>query len=402
MAKTDNPTLRHYIGVIVKWRKIVIFNVLLITILAIVISLVLPKKFTSTTTILPPTTTGSELLGGTSALSGALAQAVGISGVVATTPSDLFAAMLKSRTVMKGVIDDCNLRRIYGDKDVYEKLEECTEIIVKPEGIIELSTTDRSPKRARSMAIAYVKHLDQFNKSVIMSTGKKNRIFLEERLDKVEKELREAEEALKSFQESHKTISIEHEITPILEAVSSIKAQIISKKVMLDATRRYATEQNPEVIRLKSEIQALEKRLHDLEYKGDASHFGIGFSIPFKEIPQTSIELARFAREVMVQEQVFTLLTQEYEKAKIQEVKDTPTVEILDEANLPERKSFPRRTQIVVISFVCSLFLGLLLAFFFEYLEKMKDDKEEYKEWKDIVETIKSDFKKIRKKKSRK
>jgi len=107
-------------------------------------------------------------------------------------------------------------------------------------------------------------------------------------------------------------------------------------------------------------------------------------------------------RDVKVQEEVFALLTQEYEKAKIQEVKDTPTVEILDEANLPERKSFPRRTQIVVISFVCSLFLGLLLAFFFEYLEKAKENKEEYKEWKDIVETIKSDFKKIRKKKSRK
>ena len=379
MAKPSNPNIRHYIGVAVKWRKTIIYNVGIITVLAIIISLVLPKKYTSTTTMLPPIMVGSELLGGTSALGSALAQTIAIPGITAATPSGLFAAILKSKTVMKGVIDNCDLRRIYGDKDVYEKLEKYTKIIVRPEGIIEISTTAKNPKRARNMAIAYVRHLDEFNKSVIMSTGKKNRIFLKERLKEVKSELKKAEEAIRTFQEDYKTISIEDEITPILEAVSSIKAQIISKEVILDATRRYATEQNPEVIRLKSEIQALEKKLHDLEYKGDASHFGIGFSIPFEKVPQASMKLARLMREVMVQEQVFTLLTQEHERAKIQEVKDTPTVEILDEANLPKRKSFPKRTQIVVISFVLSLFMGLLLAFFFEYLEKMKKNKDDEK-----------------------
>jgi len=375
MAKSNNPNIRHYIGVVVKWRKTIIFNVGIITVLAIIISLVLPKKYTSTTAILPPIMAGSELLGGTSALGSALVQAVGIPGITAATPSDLFAAILKSKTVMKGVIDDCNLREIYGDKKlykIYEKLKKNTEIEVSPEGIIEISTTAKNPELARDMAVAYVRHLDEFNKSVIMSTGKKNRIFLEERLEEVKRELRRAEEALRAFQETHKTISIKDEIAPMLEAVSSIKAQIMSKKVILDAMRRYATEENPDVVRLKSEIQALEKRLHDLEYEGDTSHFGIGFSIPFEKVPEASLELARLTRDVKVQEEVFVLLTQEYEKAKIQEVKDTPTVEILDEASLPTRKSFPKRTQIVVISFVFSLFMGLLLAFFFEYLEKMK------------------------------
>jgi len=389
--------IRQYLSVIIKWRKVVILNVLVISILAIIISLVIPKKYTSKTTILPPIMPGGELFGGASTLSSALAQTVGFPIITTATPSDLFAAILRSKTVMKGVVDDCNLKEVYGPKRTYAKLEKNTEIKVTPEGIIEIYTTAKDPQLARKMAISYVKHLDEFNKSVIMSTGKKNRIFLEGRLKEVKKELQKAEEALRAFQESHKTISIEDEIKPVLETVSSIKAQIITKKVMLDAVRRYATEQNPEVIKLKAEIKALEQRLHDMEYKGDASHFGIGFSIPFEKVPQASIELARLTREVMVQEQVFTLLTEEYEKAKIQEVRDTPTVEILDEASLPKTKSFPKRKKIVAIAFVFSLFIGLLLAFLFEYIEGLKG-KEEYNEWKKMGETIRDDFKSIRKK----
>jgi hypothetical protein len=49
------------------------------------------------------------------------------------------------------------------------------------------------------------------------------------------------------------------------------------------------------------------------------------------------------------------MLTQEYELAKVQEAKEIPTVKVLDPPNLPERKSFPPRTLIVL--------LGTMLAF---------------------------------------
>jgi hypothetical protein len=44
--------------------------------------------------------------------------------------------------------------------------------------------------------------------------------------------------------------------------------------------------------------------------------------------------------------------------AKVDEAKETPTVRVLDPANLPERKASPRRSLIVLVGLVLSLLAG--------------------------------------------
>jgi hypothetical protein len=56
-----------------------------------------------------------------------------------------------------------------------------------------------------------------------------------------------------------------------------------------------------------------------------------------------------------VEDAVFETLTQQYEAAKVEEAKETPSVKVLDPPDLPEKKSFPPRLLI--------MFLGMLLAF---------------------------------------
>ena len=61
-----------------------------------------------------------------------------------------------------------------------------------------------------------------------------------------------------------------------------------------------------------------------------------------------------------VQEAVFETLTKQYEMAKVEEARETPSVKVLDVADVPERKSFPPRTVLVMI--------GTVLAFVFASL----------------------------------
>ena len=56
-----------------------------------------------------------------------------------------------------------------------------------------------------------------------------------------------------------------------------------------------------------------------------------------------------------MQEAVFEALTKEYELAKVQEVKEIPTVKVLDQPNIPDKKSFPPRLLIVLLG----TFVGL-------------------------------------------
>ncbi|MCK4352405.1 hypothetical protein KAW65_03245 [candidate division WOR-3 bacterium] len=382
-------SIRDYIKVIVKWRKLIILNVLIITSLAVIISLIIPKKYTSTASLLPPLP-GTEAFGvtGISGMTGALrglSGLTGIPGISGGTTSDLFAAILESRPVMDGVIKDCNLRDIYKTKTIkatYEKLSKHTDIKVLPEEIVTIATIAPSPKLAKHMVDSYIKNLDDLNKNLVMSIGKKNRIFLEGRLKEVKKNLEIIEDSLKRFQELHKTVSIEDELEPVLEAVSDIKAQIIAKEVILGILQKYATEENPEVIKVKSELDELNKRLHNMEYSGDSEHFGIGFSVPFKNVPNVGLQLARLTRDVMIQEKLFAFLTEQYEQAKLQEVKDTPTVNILEKPTLPERKSHPKRRTIVLIAFVFSLSVGILLAFFLNWTQNLEPEEKE--KWKEI------------------
>jgi uncharacterized protein involved in exopolysaccharide biosynthesis len=230
-----------------------------------------------------------------------------------------------------------------------------------------------------------------------MTIGKRNRIFLEGRLKEVKAKMVELEDSLKSFQERHRTVSIDDETKAAIATMSDLKARIMSKEITIGVMEGYLTERNPELIKTREELTELKKKLSDMERGVNQNEFGVGFSIPLEAIPRVSLQYARLFRDVTIQQELFSLLTEQYEKAKIQEVQDTPTVEILDRASPPEERSFPKRKRMVVIAFVFSLFVGIGLAFLFEYTEKIGKRKEG-KEWQAMGNVIRKDFDAIRRK----
>lgn len=383
-----DPNIRDYISIIVKWRNIVLFNVIAISLLAVIVSLVLPKKYTSTGRLLPPLLSGEsmEISGISSMLAGA-----GLPLGMVATPSDLFSALLKSRTVLDGVIEECELKSYYRKKTMVETrkyLLEVTNIEVSPEGIISISVTDKNANIAAKIVNSYITCLDRLNRKTSMTVGKRNRIFLEERLDEVKKELKTAEDSLKKFQERHHIISLPDELKEAVSIMSTLLAGKIQKEMKLGMIKMYATGENPEVVRMETELSLIDKQLRDMGYESDLDKFGVGFSIPLKDVPEASLNLARLIRDVEVKQKVFAVLTERFEQAKLQEVRDTPTVEVFDKPEPPEKRSFPKRTRIVIIAFVLSLFVGIGLAFFFEYTDKIKD-KDEGKQWGEISQELK-------------
>ncbi|MDD2890924.1 MAG: Wzz/FepE/Etk N-terminal domain-containing protein [bacterium] len=373
--------LLDYIRVLVEYRKFIFWNTFIITAFALIISLIIPEKYTSTASLLPPLS-GTEMLGniGTSMLG-----LGSISGLTGNTPSDLFAAILKSKPVMDGVIKDGQLMKVYKTrtmKGTYSILSKSTIISVTPEGIILLSVTGNTPELAKLMTDSYIKNLDLINKNLLMSIGKRNRIFIEKRLEEVKNKLKLTEDSLCEFQGINKTISLQDELQPILVAIADIKAKIISDEITLAMLRDYATEENPEVVRINSELKELNVKLHKMEYEKDGSHFGIGFSVPLNNLPTVSLELLRLTRDIKIQEKVLGLLTEQYELAKSQEIKDSPTINILEHPTIPERKSYPKRSVIIIIAFMLSLFTAVFFAFCLNWINNLSET--EQTEWKKV------------------
>jgi tyrosine-protein kinase Etk/Wzc len=373
-----------YLEVIIKWRRPIIRNILIITVIAIIISLVLTPKFTATATILPPNPEQSAMLGLLAgALPGGLASISGMSSFLPgfATPSDLYAAIMKSGTIRGAIIQKYDLKKEFKCKrmsDTYDRLEEITQISVTPEGIIKVSVTYKNKQLATDIANSYFEELDKFNTETAMTLGKKFRIFVENRLAENIDSLAKAEEDLRNFQEKNRTVALDVEIQAAIQTIAQLKSQIIALEVQKGAWSASGRSDNPFLSNIERELQALRRQLAKIESGSkiqEKQGFGAGFSVPFTNLPLVSLEYARLLRDVKVQEAIYELLTQQYEQAKIMELKDTPTIQMLDQAKPPDRRSFPRRSVIVVLAFLAAIAVNILAVFTIEYINQEKKNE---------------------------
>jgi uncharacterized protein involved in exopolysaccharide biosynthesis len=78
-----------------------------------------------------------------------------------------------------------------------------------------------------------------------------------------------------------------------------------------------------------------------------------------RKLPLLGFTYYDLYRQVTMQETIYEMLTKQYELAKIQEAKEIPPVKVLDEPDVPERKSSPHRMLIVLLGFLVSAFASI-------------------------------------------
>jgi tyrosine-protein kinase Etk/Wzc len=150
-----------------------------------------------------------------------------------------------------------------------------------------------------------------------------------------------------------------------------LKAQVTAKEVELGVIKQYATPSNPDVLRLKDELRELKKQLSLMESRGTNPETNALPSL--SEAPTLGLEYVRLKRTALTQEKVYELMTQQYEMAKIDEAKEDITFQIIDPAIPPEKRVKPKRKLNVMLAGVVSLFVGIFLVFFLEYLANLKE-----------------------------
>lgn len=346
-------------------------------VISILISLLLPKIYASTTSILPPQQEGSVGMAGMAAsqLAGGLGGlAGGFLGL--KSPADLWVGILKSQTVRDAIIKRFDLMRLYKAKtveDARNALDGMVKINKSKEDIISISVEDKDPQRAAFLASAFVEELDKVNKSVVMSAGGRMRSFVEKRLGEGKVELEKIEEAVKTFQEKNGAVKLDDQSKAIIEAIGKIKGQLMAKEVELQTFLSFATPNNPQAEILKSQVEELRGGLRELEEgkKGELRS-STGVFIPTAKMPDLALQYARLFRDMKVQETLYGLLTQQYEIARIQEAKDSPTVQVLDVAKVPVKKAKPKRAFIVILSTFAAGLFGVLTSFLAEIVDKLR------------------------------
>jgi uncharacterized protein involved in exopolysaccharide biosynthesis len=329
-----------------------------------VVAFVIRPRYESTSRLMPPDNQSSSgLLMAAAATSG---NAGGLGGIASDllglkNSSDLFVGILASRTVQDQLIQQFDLKNVYSDRrmeDARKDLAERTAISVdRKSQIIAVTVTDRSPQRAAAMSEAYVDELNHLVAELSTSSARRERIFLEGRLHAVNHDLEAAEEAFSQFASKNTTIDIKEQGKAMVEAAATLQGQLIAAESEYEGLRQIYTDSNVRVRSVKARIDELK---HELEKLGGKNESATGVSgqaddsmyPSIRKLPLLGVTFADLYRQARIQEAVLETLTKEYELAKVQEVKEVPTVKILDAANIPEKKSFPPRMLIIFMGTV--------------------------------------------------
>ncbi|MGA9529278.1 MAG: hypothetical protein WBS24_14280 [Terriglobales bacterium] len=288
-------------------------------------------------------------------------------------------------------------------------------------GIITLTVSDRERERAREMAAAYVEELNRLSAELSTSAAHRERVFLEERLVSVKRDLDQATRELSEFSSQNATVDVSAQAKALVEGAASLQGEMIAAEAQRQSLETIYTANNVRVRAAQARVNEIRKELERLGGSEDtpepqpsqAKTFGVpadpvhtsspvsgvppsqaplseaplpggptsagqtstgqtspgqtsvpslfsnSYSYPsLRQLPLLGAKYADLYRSAKIQEAVFETLTQQYEIAKVQEAKETPSVKILDDASLPERRTFPPRT---LMTGMCGL-LGLIAA----------------------------------------
>ena len=373
----ENLTFMDVINILNKCKISIIKNVFYISFITAIFSFILPKTFTAAAVLMPP---GSQQ--NISILNAFSDSELPFGGLISKTEEEAMKliAILKSRTVMETIIKKYNLIEFYKAENIEEALESLADHVsleIEEEGTLSIKAhvstgwlhydKDELKVRELSAEIAneFVNQLDIVNKRLQTEQAVHQRKFLGERYGENLMDLIKAEEKLKQFKENHNIISIESQTRTAIESAAALKNQILINEVQKGVVSRKLKLNHPEIIGIEDEIRELTVKLHEIEYGRDTSENVRGnLFLVLSEIPQIDADLMRLTREVDIQSTLFIYLTQQYEDAKIQEAKNTPTIQLLDPAVTPIKKSSPKRLLMVfimaLITFVFSSIYALI------------------------------------------
>jgi capsule polysaccharide export protein KpsE/RkpR len=340
--------------------------------------LLLPKEYESSARIMPPERGGSSasMLAALVGRGSSAGSAGGLAGLAGSLlgPKDngaLFIALLRSGTISAHLTDRFDLQHVYHTRyrdSTAKRLARFTKITEDTKsGVITIVVTDQQRERARDLAQAYLDELNNIVARVNTSSARREREFIEQRLKTVQRDLQQAQLDLSKYSRENTTIDIKEQTRATVEAGAKLEGQLIANQSELDSLRQIYGDQNVRVRAAQARNSLLRHELQRADGQREEQEETVGTDAthPYpalRQLPQLAVQWANLYRNVRIHETVFDLLSEEYETARIEEVKSIPTLSIIDFPGLPERKSGPHRALIVVTTtFMSAVVVSLLL-----------------------------------------
>jgi uncharacterized protein involved in exopolysaccharide biosynthesis len=375
----DEISLLDLLIVLAERKRIILSVTAAFAVIAIIVSLVLPPRYTATVTLLAPqqsSSMGAALASQLGNMGGMAALAGGSLGL--KSPNDMYVAMFKSRTVEDAMVQHFGLMQEYHAKfssDARKAFEtHATVDGSAKDGMIHISVQDRDPRRAADIANGYVDQFRLQSQHLAITEASQRRLFFEQQLEQAKDNLANAEEAMKQTQQKTGVIQLDSQARALIESATSLRAQVAAKEVQIQGMRTYATGENSQVVQAQQELDSTRAQLAKLGGSEDSASGGI--IVPKGQVPEAALEYVRKLRDVKYNETIFDILARQFEVAKLDEAKQGALIQVVDPAVSPDKRSFPKRGIIVMGATAAGFLTGIFIAFLLAGFRHLSADHE--------------------------
>lgn len=342
-----------------KW-KIVIISSIVCVISIILYFFVFDPIFLSNSTIKSTAKSGGLL----SAIEGGIPDIgslddLGSMGSKSAKEMAYYEEILNSRRCLENVINKFNLMERDESRFMDDEIRSFRQgrMVIEQDqlsGVMKLGIYDKDPVIARDILDYLIDQLDKINIELNVVSAKNNREFVEKRYSQAREDLSIAEDSLKSFQLIY-GIAPDLQVKVAAQSEFSLEAELKAEEVKLDVLKKILSPEEIEVKTQEAKINSLKGKISEIQNSTDLNDF-----LRLGNSPQIVMSFLRLQREIEIQSKILSFLLPVYEQSKIEEKRETPTIQILDKPNIPEKKSKPKRLTMVVLFTFFASFLSLV------------------------------------------
>jgi len=377
MSENKKIDLMDYLVIMVKWKRFLILLLLPVMIFTyLAIYFLVDEQYDSSALLVPAEDTS---LGGLAGLMGNFTSNLPFDIGVGSSPEmNMYNTIIYSRTNLQEIIDKFNLYEIYELSPEIEDYKGLALLILENSikayenelGAYEISVRTVDPQLSADITNFIVFLLNKKLIQLKTEKSKNNRMFLGDRVEEIRTDLKNSEDSLVIYQEQSGILSAEEQVKGLIETYTNLETQLITKQVEKSILEKIRDKNSPQLETVNLEVKEFENRLEELKKSG-----GVGGLVPaLNSLPKQAINYYRLLREVEINSAILEFILPLYEQAKIEEKKDIPTLQVIDAAIAPVKKSFPPRTVLtLLVSF--SVFLITFLFILFRENKNLQDSE---------------------------
>ncbi|MCC6867030.1 MAG: hypothetical protein IT280_12820 [Ignavibacteria bacterium] len=348
------------ISIFLKNKKSILLFTLFVFILSIILYFfVFDLIFTSTATVKSSGKGGSLLsgldIGGISDFGGL--DDIGLGSGKTAKELAGYEEIISSRRCLEPLINKFGLMEREDYRFIEDAIKDFRENKLKiatdnVSGVMRISVLDKDKDLAKEMVEFILEQLNKINIEMNVLNAKNNREFIEKRYYLAKSELTKAEDTLKSFQQIY-GIAPDLQIKASAQSVFSLEAELKAEEVKLDVVKKILSANEPEVKLQEAKVNSLKEKISGIQTSTDINDL-----LRLGNSPQIALTFIRLTRDVEIQNKILAFILPLYEQSKIEEKRETPTVLILDNPVVAERKTKPKRATMVIIFTFLSPFVG--------------------------------------------